>query len=284
VSFLATTPCFLRKADAMGMTSDPIVVDNALRGQVIKEELRVLNNEEVENYFEIFASGDIGGWTEFYYNGEAVEGMDFAPGSGERVGVEITIPSDAPNGEYSGQLKIKKSPQETDKKEGESTVGVAQQISRDVVITVTDTEIVDLESSISPQSYILNPGDPLQVNAFYYNHGNVSARPDLGLRVIRDNHVLHNSIYIYPEEKEAVPALGQEKIINFYNPGNIEPGKYRVETTVYLNGDKYDEDGFIFEVTGGQEQKNKMPLYAVGFAGIALLTMGGAATFKRFVK
>jgi hypothetical protein len=273
-----------KSVNAMGMNSDPIVVDNAIKGQVIKDELRILNNKAEEASFEIFASGDMEEWTEFYYNGEAVQEISIAPESRENVQVEITIPLDMPNGEYAGELKIKSEPAETEAEEEESVANVSRQISRDVFITVTDTEIIKLESSISPRNYALAEDEPLEVNAFYYNYGNISLRPDLGLKIIRDEGVVHHFIYPYPEEKEAVLPLGEEKITVSYNPGDIEPGKYRVETTVYLNGDKYDEDGFTFEVTGGQEQENKIPLYAVGFAGIALLTMGGAATFKRFVK
>jgi uncharacterized membrane protein len=272
--------------NAMGMNSDPIVVDNAIKGQVVKEELRILNNRPEEVYFEIFASGDIENWSEFYYNGEVVQGVRLDPESRDNVQVEITIPSDMPNGEYVGQLKIKNKPVETEAGEEESVANVFQQISRDVFITVTDTEIIELRSSISPQSYALSPGDPLEVNAFYYNYGNISLRPDLGLKIIRDENIVHNSIYPYPEDREAVAPLGEKKITVSYNPGNAQAGTYQGEVVVYLNGDVHERDNFTFEILKEQEGSGnrEWPLYITGFAGVALLTAGGALTAKRFIK
>jgi hypothetical protein len=272
--------------NAMGMNSDPIVVDNAIKGQIIKEELRILNNESKEASFEIFASGDIKEWAEFYHNKEAVQEINMTPESRENIQVEITIPSDTPNGEYAGELKIKSEPPETEAGEEESVANVSRQISRDVFITVTDTEIIELKSSISPRDYALAPDEPLEVNAFYYNYGNISLRPDLGLKITREGNVVHNSIYPYPEEKEAVAPLGEEKIAVSYNPGNAEAGTYQVEAVVYLNGDEYESDKFTFKISEEREESDnrELPLYATGFAGIALLTAGGALTVKRFVK
>lgn len=255
------------------MMTQPIVVDNVLRGQTLKEELRVLNNSDRNGKLDLVATEDIKDWTSFFYQGEMVASIEMLPQTTEYIDVEITIPQDIPNGSYQGELKAKFTPVNAEDKGTSTYASVSQQISRGVNISVTDQEIIELDASLSPDSYIILAGNPLKVKARYYNHGNIVLFPDLQLRISRDDRIIHNSIYPYPEDEPPVSPLEQKETVVTYNPGELEPGKYQSEVSVFLNGKKIKQDKFTFEILAelNKEERDDFKGFYFFGGGLALL-------------
>lgn len=249
LSFLSVFGIFILfapKAEAIGIMSKPIEIDNALRGQVVKEELKILNNNPEKSKFNLIATEDIKDWTVFIYNDEVVNSLEIASNTREIVNVEIKIPEDVPNKEYSGSLQVEYNPS---KDENDSiSVSVTQRVSRDVFIRVTDQEIISLIRSVSPKDYVIKKEEPLRIKANYYNEGNILLRPDLQIKINKNNKNVHNFIYPYPEDKEAVEPREQEEIIVSYNLADLDSGKYQVETTVLLNSQEMEKDNFTFAI------------------------------------
>ncbi len=268
---------------ALGMMTQPIEVDKVLRGQTLKEELRVLNNSDRRGKLELAAVGEVKNWTSFFYQGEVVTDIEISPQTTEYIDVEIVIPQDIPNGTYQGELKAKFTPISSEDKGTSTYASVSQQISRAVRVGVTDQEIIELDASLSPESYIILAENPLKLKARYYNRGNIVLFPDLQLKISRDNKTIHNSIYPYPEDESPVSPLEQKEIIVTYNPGKLKPGKYKSEATVFLNEKKIKQDEFTFEILpelNKEEREAFKGFYFFG-GGLALLLLTTAVIRKR---
>lgn len=264
---------------AIGIISDPIELDDVLRGQEIRDELRIKNSEEEKIKFSLSANGDISEWVTFYEDSEyntPITEVELGVKAKSKVYLIIRIPNDAPNGEYEGGLSIKYDPAEGDSTSQASTV-VSQKATREVFLKVTDNEIIDFDASVTPQTYTLKENEPLQVNAHYYNKGNVSIKPDIQVKVKKDGKVLFNVLFPYPEDEESVKPLVSKKISADMPMGGLELGEYRAEAKISLNGEVVHEDNFSFIIeaasadsgndsdtkSAGIDAKKFIPLVAV---------------------
>lgn len=263
---------------AIGMMSKPIVRENVLRGQVLEEELEVLNNEKMSHKFELEASGDIKKWVTFESDGGETQTITVPSTTKEVVGVRIKVPNDAPNKDYKGTLSIKIAPDDKKNESEEPYTRVKQRISREVYIKVTDKEIIDLNASASPEKYVIEKDKPLILNALYYNNGNIKLRPKLSLKVKKDDEVIYNSIYPYPEEAESVKPFNQKEITAKYYPGEVKEGKLRGEVSVVLDDKEKDLGGFTFEIIDSDKPfyKDSFKLFIVGSSiiGGLILALG----------
>ena len=233
---------------AIGLVSDPIDLDNVLRGQEVRDELRMKNSENEKIEFSLDADGDISGWVTFYedsgYN-TPITKIELSAKAKGKVYLIIRVPDDVPNGEYEGGLSIKYDPAKKDQTSQASTI-VSQKATREVFLKVTDNEIIDFDASVTPQTYILKENEPLKVNAFYYNKGNISIKPDLQVKVKKDGKVLFNVLFPYPEDEESVKPLVSKKISTDLPMGGLELGEYKAEAEVSLNGEVVHKDDFSF--------------------------------------
>jgi len=63
----------------------------------------------------------------------------------------------------------------------QNTINIGQRIGRDVSITVSEEEIVKLESLIIPMKYVFKRNEPLQIKVVYNNQDNISLKPSFQL-------------------------------------------------------------------------------------------------------
>lgn len=294
---------------AIGQMSEPIVVNDALKGQEIKDTISVTNSEDRVLEVKIQAEGQIVDWTTFY----AIEDKELANpiteltlparGSAKAI-VLLRVPDDAPNGTYKGVIAaISKLTEKTQSSANDGTANVLQKIDREVTITVSGKEIVKLEAAVLPLTYGIPAGQKLQVKAIYDNQGNVAVKPDLQLKITNADatSVLHNAIYPYPDNESAVKALERREfpnMIEWQTTGQPE-GKYQAFVKVMLDGDVIKEENFQFDIISAQaaaavmgantsnpafgDEKNQMPMWYIlaGIAGAAVVLATIALFGKR---
>ena len=259
-------------AFAIGIISSPIEARDVLRGQEIKEKLKILNSEEKEVEFALDAVGDIADWVVFYENdaNSQITTTKIPAKSRKEIQVLIKIPNDIPNGEYRGSLNVKYDPNQGKQKD-KSFASVLQQVSREVLITVTDQEIINFSSSVTPQIYTLKKNEPLQINAVYYNSGNTSIKPDLQIKVTKNGRNIFNAIFPYPENEGAVNPLETKKITVLYQTTGLEKGKYKADVAVFLGEKEYHKDDFAFTVGIADSDSRKNLAFISKIGGGALI-------------
>ncbi len=251
---------------AIGLASNPIELDDVLRGQEIRDELRMQNSGKESVEYSLSASGDISGWVTFYEDSNysiPITKVKVAAESKGRVYLTIRVPDDVPNGKYEGGLSIKHNPSGEDQTSQASTI-VSQKATREVFLEVTDNEIVDFDVSVTPQTYTLKENEPLKVNAFYYNKGNISVKPDLQVKVKKDGKILFNVLFPYPEDEESVKPLVSKTISTDLPMGGLELGEYRVAAEVSLNGEVVHKDDFSFIIESATDSGNDSDIKDTG--------------------
>jgi hypothetical protein len=243
-----------RTAFGIGQVTKPIVIEDALRGQEIIDTLRLSNSEEEEVVFGLKTEGDISAWTSFFlvedesYENPITE-FNVPPGPFFSVKVKFSIPDDIPNGEYKGKIYVFYAP--TNESEGmDISMNVSQRIGREVRINVTDKEIIKFTTSIIPMSYQIDAEHPVQIKIVHKNLGNVSVNPSIQLKITREEKVVYNAIFPYPEE-EAPIKPGENKVMPSYiewETREQEEGNYRADIFAMQGDEVMDSSKFGFVI------------------------------------
>ena len=274
VIFLASNPVAVF---AIGQTTDPIVIENALRGNEYQRTMIIINTEKSDSQMSVEASGQIGEWAEFYKQDDFQSPFfEVAMKSGEVLNVSVLfkVPADTPNGEYKGFISAIKKSDSLGETDGSST-SVSQKIDREVTIKVNDDEIVSFEVSIIPKTYDLAENEMLSIRLIYDNRGNTSISPQAQIKIKKDGQTVHNAIYIYPENQPLVRPGGIYEIPVIEIPtSNFEKGKYVAEMS-FLTGEKIIlEKKFGFSVGTINESNESRFLGFVYRIGGGNLTLG----------
>jgi len=264
---------------AIGQTTKPIVIKDVLRGQEVSAELQMVNSENKEVIYQLKAEGQIAGWATFYKIEDTnlenpITEINLSANSRVRSIVKFKVPLDASNGKYTGEVAIiEGSP--TEKKEDGVSTDVFSRIGREVSITVTDKEIVDLEATVIPLKYGIRSGEPLKIKINYYNKGNVSLSPDVQLTIKKEGNTVFNAIFPYPESEGAIKPK-ERKTLSYveWSTSGQENGKYIAEVKILHNDKVVAENSFKFSIGYFQ---NDIWVSAISFLG------GGNLTFGWFV-
>lgn len=294
-------PFMPRTILAIGQMTEPIVLENALRGQEVRDTISVTNSENKEISVKLTAEGQISGWAVFY----ATEDEGLANpidelvlpvrGSAQAI-VILKIPTDIPNGDYVGSIGATSKPTEkTQSSLNDASVTISQKISRPVTIKVTDTEIVKLEPMVFPMEYSVAVGQPLKIKAVYDNQGNVSVKPDIQFKITNADAttVLHNAIYPYPDNEGAVKSLEIKQlpeIIEWQTAGQAV-GRYQAYAKIMLDDTVIKEENFQFDIlpAGLANSLSADPSNSIGgnynlilsIAGVGLLLVAGLILAKK---
>lgn len=144
---------------AIGQITTPIELSNIMRGQEAVARLELVNSNSVATVFDLTADGQIKDWVTFYEsysNKEATLKAEVPANSSKNFFAKFSIPDGTPNGTYKGFIFISEAPiSNAEKSETESISAVGMRIGRPVSITVTDTENIVSEVSITPKNTIL---------------------------------------------------------------------------------------------------------------------------------
>jgi hypothetical protein len=255
IIFLISVLILPQIAFGIGQMTQPIIKENVLRGQETRSVLILTNSGSEEEIYKLTGEGDVTGWASFYrIDDENLENpiTEFAISaeSSLRLVVKFTVPEDAPNGEYKGEVVLYNVPGEDDKIN--NTVKLTQRIGREVTIVVTDQEIIEFKTSIIPLNYSVFKNKPLQIKGIYTNKGNVSIKPEVQLKITKfdTGKVVYNAIYPYPEDQEPVRAFSTkifDTLVEWQTTGQ-ENGRYKADVSILLNGEKNEETNFTFSI------------------------------------
>jgi len=260
---------------AIGQMTKPIVIEGVLRGTELTEELILSSSEDEQVVYQLSAAGDIDGWVTFY----TVDDIDFEnpvtditiePNSNANAIAKFNLPDDLPNGTYEGEIVVSFKPESKDPEEGSSSVTLSQRIGRPVLITVTDQEIVNFHTSVIPESYDISKNQSLKIRTIYDNNGNTYIRPDVQLKIKKDDKTVFNAIFPYPEDEDpASPKARKDLTYIEWSANGQSNGTYRAELTIMLNGEVIEEKDFKFTI--GYSSSNFLAGIAfIGFGNLAL--------------
>ena len=238
---------------AFGQMTEPIVIENALRGNEYQETLIIVNTDNENISVNFSGTEDIAGWVKFYLPEDMenqIENTNIAPSSNKNVTAIFTIPEDAPNGIYKGIVNATKKAPEMSAEEG-SSVSIAQAIGREATITVGGEEKIGLQVSVIPDSYDIKTNQPLNIRFIFDNLGNISLHPQIDLKIKDiDGKVVYNAIYPYPENEPSVRPNAQYEIPSISVPTNgLANGKYRADINFLHNNSIIFEKGFGFNIS-----------------------------------
>lgn len=262
---------------AIGMMTEPIVIENILRGQETSATLTLFNSGEKEVVYGLKAEGQIADWVSFYKNDDKdlqnpITEINMPIGDFLDLKIKFSIPKDMPNGEYTGEILAFLASGVAIQDE-QTSVSVSQQVSRNVTITVTDKEIVQLKATFIPATYDISSGKPLNIRVLYDNQGNIAVKPDFQLKITKEGATIYNAIFPYPEEEEAVRGYATKEIspIEWQTAGQ-ENGSYRAELKVFLNGKEVQGESFGFTI--GYFKDDMWWTSAVSFLGGGNIFLG----------
>jgi len=240
IGFLLITFLLPKTVFGIGQVTKPIVVDNALRGQEVTAKLSFINSKDTELIYGLMAEGEIAEWTTFFtiddLNFEnSITEIKINPAITQNAIVKFTVPNDQPNGTYAGKVyvfEVAKTEEEAEK----TKINVGQRIGRSVSITVSEKEVIKLESVIIPLTYTVNKGEPLQIKFIHANQGNVAVKPSYQIRVTKEGKEIFNAIFPYPESEKAIKPLERKTmpLVEWQTTG-LEDGMYMFEIKVLLN-------------------------------------------------
>lgn len=238
-------------AFGIGQMTEPIIIENAKQGEVFEEIIYIFNTEKTENVFKLTAEEDIAGWVKFYDPKDMetqIEKIAISQGSRYDVLARFSIPEGTPNGKYIGAISVVTS-SENEKSEEKVSTTVSQEIGREVNITVTDIEKINLKTSIIPNTYNPPKGESLKIRIIYDNQSNIKIRPQIQVKIKKDEKTFHNAIYPFPEELESVNSFSMKEInpIEIQTVG-LENGKYLAEMTIIVNEENKYNEKFLFSV------------------------------------
>lgn len=257
---------FSQTALGIAQFTQPIVIKDVLRGQKVTAELKLVNSEDKTVTYQLMAEGGIADWASFYEIDDKnlknpITEIQVSPHSYADATVLFSVPDDAPNGEYKGQSVIIAAPKASPKTDGTSA-SVFQKVGRQVSITVTDKEVVELETDIIPVSYDVEPGEPLEIKIVHRNRGNISIKPDVKLKIVKISgdetavlETVFNAVLLYPEDEEPIAARAQKvmPLVEWQTAGQPS-SKYRAELEILLKGQTVKKHSFRFTVGFGSDE------------------------------
>jgi uncharacterized membrane protein len=255
------------KINAIGMASDPIIIENALRGSQYNEDISIINNSLTdEATFDLTAGGAAKDWVSFFEkdSNNKIDKVTIPAKSKKSVKVVITVPKTAANGEYEGQIVA--TSEAGNLEQGSTGSAVKLRVTRPITITITDKENIGIKATILPATYSVGKDSPLQLNVIYENTGNVEIAPSLQLKISKDGNSVFNAIFPYPEKVALIlPAERKtiEKLVEWQTVGQ-GLGDYLVEAAVFVNGKSLQGQKFTFKIT--EKNNTNQPLASVSSA------------------
>ncbi len=275
---------------AIGQISKPIVIKDALRGQNYQEEIVVFNTEKTDLKIGLSAEGQIKDWVKFYKLGDAknaISEININAGANLKVNAVIHISDSAPNGEYKGFISAASKPTTT-ATTTESQALLSQKIARPVTITVSDKEILKFDASVIPKDYDLVKDEALSIRIIYDNQGNIDIGPQMQVKIKKDEQVIYNVIYPYPEGVAPVKPNSRYEIqpVAIQTIG-YEKGKYLAEFNFLINNESKLYKKFAF--SSGVYNKSDRIFGWLGFdiriillAVLALTAIGAIITVRKY--
>jgi hypothetical protein len=237
----------VQHAIAIGIGISPADIDlnNALKGAEYKSSITIFNTgPEVVNY-SLKTSGNMGEWVSFYNINDYNNTINYVKVPGKNrtsVIVNIKIPEDTANGNYTGSIDVKSIP-EVAKGEG-SGQSLVIGASTGVRITVTGDQVLD-GNVLGISTENIEPGNPLLITMQFQNTGNVMVKPKIAVTIFEGKNTIDN----FTHETTQVKVSSIETIIAEWKtgPANI-PSNYTAKVEISLNGKIIKSENLTFMI------------------------------------
>lgn len=259
VLVLALTMFWPLTSFGIGQMTEPIVIENARQGEIFEKTLYLFNTEEGEDIFKITAENEVADWVKFYDPKDletSIEEINISGNSRYDIVAKFLIPRGTPNGEYIGAVSVAVFAKNEELEEDILTT-VSQKIDREVKITITDKEEINVKTSIIPKTYNLKAGEPLLIRIIYDNQSNIKIRPQVQIKLKRNEQTMHNAIYPFPEELDSVNSFSMKEItpLEIQTTG-LEDGKYLAEMSIIIDEKHKYYDQFSFSIGTAVDEDN----------------------------
>jgi uncharacterized membrane protein len=234
----------------IGQTTDPIIINDALRGQTFQKEVIIVNSEKTKSVIEVLAEGDIAEWAKFFDKSDLtnpITEITMDAGVTKNILAEIAIPEDVKNGKYAGFIGVTKKTE--NEISSESSASVAQKINRKVEITVSDVENISIKVSVIPEKYDLEEKESLKVRLIYDNQGNVAVRPDMNVKIKKEDKILFSITYPFSEETQSIKPKAVSEVPGIEIPtATLEKGSYAAEIDFVVDQKIISMESFRFSI------------------------------------
>lgn len=251
IMLFAMFSLFPQIASAIGQTTDPIIINDALRGETFEKELIIVNTEKESAAIEIAAGGDIAEWTKFFKTNDLknpITIVDLKAGEKINLLAELSIPLDVKNGTYSGVISAIKKPKDAESS-SESSVSISQKIDRKVEIEVNDEENISIRVSVIPSKFDYEEKESLKVRFIYDNQGNVSVRPDVNFKIKKNDKAVFNITFPFPEDVQSIKPKAIYEIPGIEVPTvTLENGQYVAKIDFVVDQKTISTEKFGFSI------------------------------------
>lgn len=159
----------------------------APRGAGASAELRLENSEPVDVVFDLEPTGDIADWirlTDADDRSVEVSSVVVGIARSRSVRVELAVPSDVPNGDYTGTILIQARAADSEASEGAAAdVGVGVSVPVGIEVGGTEQRVSSIADATVGRAEV---GSPQRFVARVANEGNVLVDPEMTVRITRD--------------------------------------------------------------------------------------------------
>ncbi len=226
----------LVSAANVGVSPANINFKNVLRSGYAERPITVTIDSELATEIEIETYGNTSDWINF-----SSESLSVSKGNPLQIIVSANPPSDVPNGNYEGFLRIKSSKLGSGQ-EGHATGIVIPTLDVHVVTQITDQEILDCQASSFKISNA-EKGDDVILTMNIENRGNIKISPKAVLDIWDQSSTnLVSQKEFYPSE---ITPTKQNQFIFKVSSLDLDIGQYWVDISV---PDCYSSQTLTFDI------------------------------------
>lgn len=252
ICFFTMTAIVPSRIFAIAQAVEPIVIDNALRGQEYERFLSLTNTDNEPADFEVVANGDIFDFTSFYETNapdkELPKLLLHIPGNGTVTAVvKFTISSDLKSDQtYKGYINFSYAPSSDSAEKNQNSVIAG--VGRPVSITLGGKEIIEATCNFMPVNAFTEVGTPLKIMTTCTNNGNVNIKPSVQVSVSQNGQVVSGSsmVFLYDSNKKGIKPAQSEVLDYELQTGNLNLGDYQIDVKVFQGEKEFQHN--IYDV------------------------------------
>ncbi|EMR73822.1 hypothetical protein MBGDN05_00729 [Thermoplasmatales archaeon SCGC AB-539-N05] len=261
---LVTTTAFLTNVTlntkAVGVSPRSIEMYNLTRNQNYMRMFKVWNSNQNDGTIALDVTGEAAGWITLYLSSDTnkitpintvwVLGRSWS----EQILVDVNIPNDVATGSYTAQVN-------TYDADATEVVVVAPVI---ITIEVTGEENLDgIVKSILIKNVEI--GDLLGMSIEFENTGNVIAKPEIEINILKNNIPVTNGNIVYANT--SVSTNKREIISIQWDTSGREPGNYTANITVKLKEKIISQQTKDFKLLQFGELSTEIELTQISYEG-----------------
>ena len=193
-------------AGGIGVAPTSLTVTDAVRQGIYEQSIIVMNVGDEEMAYGLNATGGAGSWISFFQMDKpdtTIDRIDLAGKMNREVGVKLSIPSDAADGDHRAVIAV------TSISAGSTGVSVGISASVNVDITVTGTQIISGHVDYMDIANV-EVGYPLLISVNVVNTGNVVVTPVINVDITQNKTDVDtfsiNNVEIGAQKNTVIPV------------------------------------------------------------------------------